>query len=236
MVRVCFSVCVWCKVCVDTTLVRNLLRNFLCNLSITGTDFFFYKTQIMFGHRSRKGTKRRRLVFHAHVLQVSANSTSAAWATWPSPLMHKPPWQHVVVSWTVEQRVIRCWGMAAPWGEREVADIINFPGALAPQLQNLFLSFSIRFKDLPPLAVCGSARGGLQPYLQPHLICSLSLQPDCGKISSAPLVSSWFFFSEDRKGAQCKPGLSLYHGLDRHVFLKVSCSCGGEAKDQTCLV
>lgn len=67
--------------------------------------------------------------------------------------------------------------------------IINFLGALAPELQSLFLSFCIRFKDLP-LAAHGSAAGVpsliYSPVLSLACPCNLTVGRLALHLLSAP--------------------------------------------------
>lgn len=78
--------------------------------------------------------------------------------------------------------------------------VINFLGALAPVLQSLFLSFSIRSKHLPPpLQLVGFAVGVSSliwsPVLPPACPCNLT----AGRLAVHLLSAPDFSFTEDRK-------------------------------------
>lgn len=118
------------------------------------------------------------------------------------------------------QNVIRCWR----W--RRWSPVINFPAGLATEPQNLFLSFSIRFKNLAPFSSWWFCCRGLRSYRYPGLISGLSLQPHCRKISSAPSCHLLIFFLLLAE-MEHKLRLSWYCGSVNHVPPE---DCGGWIK------
>lgn len=139
------------------------------------------------------------IIFHIHMGNLtSLTSPFAGMSPSPAPPTHTHTTHSllhdsllcsaILVPDKGAQNVIRCWR----WRRR--SPVINFPGGLATEPQNLFLSFSIRFKNLAPFFSWWFCCRGLRSYRYPGLISGLSLQPHCRKISSAPSCHLLFFF------------------------------------------
>lgn len=93
----------------------------------------------------------------------------------------------------LEQNVIRC----RKWRHGGV-NVINFLGDLAPKPQSLFLSFSIRSKDLP-LTACGSAAGVSSLICSPVLSLTCPCNLTAGRLALHLLSVSDFSFGDNRK-------------------------------------